>query len=116
MPGPIAWRRESTRAQIGASQPWSRHCRGDGDHRAFRYEQITTRWRARLSIVPEGIAERFEAFAVEAKLQGQGDTRTIATRLVPDDDRFWSVLTDYVSPNRRTRLAFVISERRRRGP
>jgi hypothetical protein len=71
MPGPIAWWRESTLAQMGASQPWSRHCRGDGDHRAFRYEQITALWRARLSIVPEGIAQRFEALRSRRNYKGK---------------------------------------------
>ena len=36
--------------------------------------------------VAEGIAERFEVFAVEAKLQVRPNTGTIATRLVQADD------------------------------
>jgi hypothetical protein len=49
--------------------------------------------------VAEGIAERFEVFAVEAKLQVRPNTGTIATRLVQADDGYWSVLTDYLSPS-----------------
>jgi hypothetical protein len=49
--------------------------------------------------VAEGIAERFEVFAVEAKLQVRPNTGTIATRLVQADDGYRSVLTDYLSPS-----------------
>ena len=49
--------------------------------------------------VAEGIAERFEVFAVEAKLQVRPNTGTIATGLVQADDGYRSVLTDYLSPS-----------------
>jgi hypothetical protein len=56
--------------------------------------------------VAEGIAERFEVFAVEAKLQVRPN---IATRLVQADDGYWSVLTDYLSPSAKRGWPIAIS-------
>ena len=44
----------------------------------------------------EGIAERFEAFAIGAKLDGK-PVGTIATKVVPTDDGWWTVEVNYLS-------------------
>jgi hypothetical protein len=46
----------------------------------------------------EGIAERFEAFAIGAKLDGK-PVGTIATKVVPTDDGWWDVEVNYLSPS-----------------
>jgi len=46
----------------------------------------------------EGIAERFEAFAMGAKLDGK-PVGTIATKVVPTDDGWWDVEVNYLSPS-----------------
>jgi hypothetical protein len=46
----------------------------------------------------EGIAERFEAFAIGAKLDGK-PTGTVATKVVPTDDGWWDVEVNYLSPS-----------------
>ena len=50
----------------------------------------------------EGIAERFEAFAIAAKLDGK-PVGTIATKVVPTDDGWWTVEVNYLSPSGRWR-------------
>jgi hypothetical protein len=48
----------------------------------------------------EAIAERFEAFAIEKQLEGRrADIGTIATRIEPTEDGYWTIKTDYLSPN-----------------
>jgi hypothetical protein len=46
----------------------------------------------------EGIAERFEAFCIGAKLDGK-PVGTIATKVVPTDDGWWTVEVNYLSPS-----------------
>jgi hypothetical protein len=46
----------------------------------------------------EGIAERFETFAIGAKLDGK-PVGTIATKVVPTDDGWWTVEVNYLSPS-----------------
>jgi hypothetical protein len=46
----------------------------------------------------EGIAERFEAFAIGAKLGGK-PVGTIATKVVPTEDGWWDVEVNYLSPS-----------------
>ena len=46
----------------------------------------------------EGIAERFEAFAIGAKLDGK-PVGTIATKVVPTDDEWWDVEVNYLTPS-----------------
>jgi hypothetical protein len=46
----------------------------------------------------EGIAERFEAYAIAAKLAGK-PTGTVATEVVSDGDGYWRVKVDYLSPS-----------------
>src|SRR4030081_3518355 len=44
------------------------------------------------------IAERFEAFCIGAKLDGK-PVGTIATKVVPTDDGWWTVKVNYLSPS-----------------
>src|SRR5260370_34091061 len=46
----------------------------------------------------EGIAERFEAFCIGAKLDGK-PAGTIATKVVPTDDGWWDVEVIYLTPS-----------------
>jgi hypothetical protein len=46
----------------------------------------------------EGIAERFEAFAIGAKLDGK-PVGTIATKVVPTENGWWDVEVNYLSPS-----------------
>jgi hypothetical protein len=46
----------------------------------------------------EGIAERFEAFEIGAKLDGK-PVGTIAAKVVPTDDGWWNVEVNYLSPS-----------------
>jgi hypothetical protein len=46
----------------------------------------------------EGISERFEAFAIGAKLEGK-PVGTIATKVVPTDDGWWTIEVNYLSPS-----------------
>ena len=46
----------------------------------------------------EGIAERFEEFAIGAKLDGK-PVGTIAAKVVSTDDGWWNVEVNYLSPS-----------------
>src|SRR5258708_24870423 len=47
----------------------------------------------------EAIAERFEAFAIEKQLEGsRANLGTIASRIEPTPDGYWTIKTDYLSP------------------
>jgi hypothetical protein len=65
------------------------HIAEEVEHKAYRSRQVA-----------EAIAERFEQFVIEKKLEGdRADIGTIATRIEPTGDGFWSIRTDYLSPN-----------------
>jgi hypothetical protein len=50
----------------------------------------------------EAVAERFEAFAIDAKLAGDPDAGTVAAEVVPKDDGCWTIKAHYLSPNGKT--------------
>jgi hypothetical protein len=59
----------------------------------------------------EAVAERFEAFAIEAKLAGESDVGTVAAEVVPANEEGWTVKAHYLSPTgKRWRSTSVIDD------
>jgi hypothetical protein len=46
----------------------------------------------------QAVADRFEEFAIDAKLAGESDVGTVAAEVVPTDDGSWTVKAHYLSP------------------
>jgi hypothetical protein len=46
----------------------------------------------------EAVAQRFEAFAIERKLSGEGDVGTVAAEVVPRNGGGWTVKAYHLSP------------------
>jgi hypothetical protein len=49
----------------------------------------------------QAVADRFEAFAIEAKLAGEPDVGTVAAEVLPDGEG-WIVKAHYLSPAGKT--------------